>query len=690
MGLSAHGQNLEYINYLKAELLNRNESGRVDLFYDLAWEYRNSMPDSTIVYAQKALDLARSNNLTHQVAKAYNFIGIAHHYKGEYLNSFNYLSQALEVSKNLKDSVQFGHALNTIGRLFMTQGDLVKAYNYFHEAKEVFEALNNQRGLSHFYKSMAVLYETQNNIPKALEMLESALKIREAVKDERAQISIHIELADIYVSQGNYEKAFQYYQNAMVIAEKINDDVNVAEISNGIASLYYNQGQYEKAKAYTETAKSVIEQISNEDLRTKIYLQKGMIHLAQNEVSKGKNYLLQVVDLSKLSGNKSMEMQAFYHLHNMAKAANNTSAAYDYFQGYFNLRKSLEDADIARRIERLEARLEIEKQERENEILLANQARDKALIEQQQLEIAGLFIIFLILITFIVHLWITAKTRRRDNRKLEVQKERIAIQKMEITNQNDMINAQNAKLQKRNAELAHLNDEKDNLMNIMAHDLKGPLNRIVGLVELIKMSASIGKEGEKYLSMIKEVSLGGIELIRDLLDVHAYEAERRVMNFIRIDLEKFLNKKVETFRREIEDKKLIVKTTVELHEQGFFIDEMYLSRILDNLLSNAIKFSQPATSIILSAKTDEENVIISLKDHGQGFSDEDKRLVFQKFKKLSSRPTGGESSNGLGLAIVKTLVGQLNGSIELISEKNIGSEFIIRFPLKQHVSLSLN
>lgn len=74
---------------------------------------------------------------------------------------------------------------------------------------------------------------------------------------------------------------------------------------------------------------------------------------------------------------------------------------------------------------------------------------------------------------------------------------------------------------------------------------------------------------------------------------------------------------------------------------------------------------------------------ISIKDQGQGFSERDKLQLFQKFKKLSARPTAGESSNGLGLAIVKTLVDRMKGSIELVSDQGKGSHFILKFPVEE-------
>ena len=689
-GFSAHSQYLERIDSLKSHLQENDPDKKVDVLYKIAWEYRNSTPDSTISYSRKALDLAREYHIKNKQAKAYNFIGIAYHYKGDYINSFDYLSKGLVLSKQLQDSIQYGHSLNTLGRLFLTQGDLIKAYNYFFEAKQVFEDLYDPAGISHCYKSLAELYQNQKNIPKALEMLEKALSLRGTIEDQRGEISIHIELADLYANQESYDKAFEYYNHAMVIAEQIEDHVNIADINNGIALVFYQKADYKKAEDYVNEALKVVEKTDNEDLRARTYLLKGKILQALNKPSGAKSFLSKVITLSQVSGNKHTEMQALYHLHKMAESENNITKAYEYFQHYFDLRKSLEDADKARQVARMEARLEIEKKERENEILLANQARDQAVIKQQQLELVGLIMIALIVTVFMIHLWITAKNRRKDNKKLAVQKERIAIQKSEIIQQNNKINEQNKKLQKHNAELAHLNNEKDNLMNIMAHDLKGPFNRIVGLIELIKMSDDDKLSRSKYNKMIKEVSLGGIALIRDLLDVHSYEAESKVINYTKIDLEDFLDKKAEDFQRELEKKNLKLKINIEPIKQDFFSDEMYLSRIMDNLLSNAIKFSYPANKILINARSEDDMLILSIKDYGQGFSEEDMKMIYKKFKKLSARPTAGETSNGLGLAIVKNLIEQLNGQIELKSEKNISSEFVMRFPLKQYAPVSLN
>ena len=110
-------------------------------------------------------------------------------------------------------------------------------------------------------------------------------------------------------------------------------------------------------------------------------------------------------------------------------------------------------------------------------------------------------------------------------------------------------------------------------------------------------------------------------------------------------------------------------------------DKDSLLRILDNLISNAIKFSPAGKSITLKAVREDTLVRIFVIDQGPGFSEEDKKELFKKFKRLSAQPTGGESSTGLGLAIVKHLVRQLGGEIKLVSGPDSGATFEIILPV---------
>lgn len=220
-------------------------------------------------------------------------------------------------------------------------------------------------------------------------------------------------------------------------------------------------------------------------------------------------------------------------------------------------------------------------------------------------------------------------------------------------------------------------------MNIVAHDLKAPLNRIFGLSELVEIEGNLTKGQQKYMGLIKDSTRSGLDLIVDLLDVNSLEVNREPRYTI-FNLSAFLRDRVAAFGHYASVKEIEIKL-VERNIDDIYLDQEYLARIMDNLISNAVKFSPRNSLVIISAEKTNGYFIIEVKDHGPGFSPSDKKHLYQKFKKLSARPTAGETSNGLGLAIVKILVDRMEGKIELDSTPGVGSEFTISFPVLKGV-----
>jgi signal transduction histidine kinase len=168
-------------------------------------------------------------------------------------------------------------------------------------------------------------------------------------------------------------------------------------------------------------------------------------------------------------------------------------------------------------------------------------------------------------------------------------------------------------------------------------------------------------------------------LITDLLDVNYLNESAHKEVSILIDLKQLLENRINSFKISADFKSIEIVVSYSIQSPFYSVPD-YLNRIVDNLLSNAIKFSEKHSRVVIHSAMENDWAIISIRDSGPGFTDEDKQYLFQRFKKLSARPTGGESSNGLGLAIVKTLVDRLGGQIQLQSEHGKGSEFIVKIP----------
>jgi len=229
---------------------------------------------------------------------------------------------------------------------------------------------------------------------------------------------------------------------------------------------------------------------------------------------------------------------------------------------------------------------------------------------------------------------------------------------------------------------------KQELLSIAAHDLKNPLAAIVGVADLMGMS--LKNVPNRYIS----------ENTRMLF----FKIPRYADNMLRIIEEVLKAELVERIGMHIADKPFNVtdvasevvefnrfnskKKNITIHyvcERAYFMvgDRDRIMEALDNLISNAVKYS-PANSridVALGCDLAQTRLRFSVTDEGPGLSEEDQLKLFQKFQKLSAKPTAGESSSGLGLSIVKHVVEAHGGSVSCESEEGFGATFVIELPI---------
>ncbi|MEM9982970.1 MAG: HAMP domain-containing sensor histidine kinase, partial [Bacteroidota bacterium] len=187
---------------------------------------------------------------------------------------------------------------------------------------------------------------------------------------------------------------------------------------------------------------------------------------------------------------------------------------------------------------------------------------------------------------------------------------------------------------------------------------------------------------QQYLQMIQSEKQRGNVLINDMLTSPLLEKEHSPSNLKPIKLTLLFAHRISHFEA-YALKKQIILSFERTNLPVLYSDPEALSRILDNLLSNAIKFSSPQQFVTLKLWQQGEQAFFSVADQGPGFSPQDKKHLFEKFKKLSATPTGSEASSGLGLFIVQHLVSLLRGTIQLESELGRGAKFTVSIPINQ-------
>jgi signal transduction histidine kinase len=443
-------------------------------------------------------------------------------------------------------------------------------------------------------------------------------------------------------------------------------------LKQGEAEILLNEDAFEEAYIKATEVLKTVSEVTNQKLFIRASLVKGKYLLQQKQYSLALLTFEDVIAKSKLAGNLLYEIDAVGNAALCYQALGYGPKSQALKNQHDILKEQIKNTDLQRQIERLQFLLQIEKKEKENELLKASQIESSSIISAQRFQNRMLIILFISVTVVMAFFWTFSRKRKIINQKLQVQNEKILKQQNEITKVNE-------DLKKQNHQLNDLNNEKNSLMNIVAHDLKSPLNRITGLASIMEIESALSSKQLEYLQMIKQATHAGSNLIIDLLDVNAIEENAGSPIMSTFDLNFLLLDRINSFKVSAELKSIQMEVTSTL-SSSFKSDPDYLNRILDNLISNAIKFSPKKSLITISGLMEGNDAIIKVADRGPGFSKADKGFLFQKFKKLSARPTGGESSNGLGLAIVKTLVDRLNGEIELISEQGHGATFVVKIP----------
>ncbi|MBK9247399.1 MAG: PAS domain-containing sensor histidine kinase [Ignavibacteria bacterium] len=258
------------------------------------------------------------------------------------------------------------------------------------------------------------------------------------------------------------------------------------------------------------------------------------------------------------------------------------------------------------------------------------------------------------------------------------------IAEIEILKMNQLLEERVAQ---RTKELVVLNQDKDEILSITAHDLRNPLGGILLQSSLVKLYYEKGQleQANTYILDIEKSVHRMNEIITNLLNSHALEIGKYNFEFNEYDCSEVVRITVDTFESQANHKGIHITQIIQLFQ--LHIDKDAFREVLENLLSNAVKYSPLNKNITVNLSfTPAGKLRVEVQDKGPGISVEDQKRLFGKFVRLSAKPTGGESSSGLGLSIAKSIVEQMHGSIWCESIEGVGSTFFVEFPVHSPIS----
>lgn len=224
----------------------------------------------------------------------------------------------------------------------------------------------------------------------------------------------------------------------------------------------------------------------------------------------------------------------------------------------------------------------------------------------------------------------------------------------------------------------------------MSHDMRTPLNAILGYADLAQKTSDCSPKVMGYLDKISFAGQQLLSLINDILEFSRLEAGKSELNAHAFDLRSFVEKTADLFRAQADKEHKTYTVSIQFQDETVIGDEFKIGQLLNNILSNAFKYSNPGASISLEAKQFEfqkhSKFQFIITDTGIGMSAEFLEHLFDPYSRETHFSSKGTIGTGLGMYIVKSLVQQMSGEISVESKLGQGSHFIITLPLETVVS----
>ena len=236
------------------------------------------------------------------------------------------------------------------------------------------------------------------------------------------------------------------------------------------------------------------------------------------------------------------------------------------------------------------------------------------------------------------------------------------------------------KLETAYAELTKNKEERDRILNVVAHDLRSPLSGISGISKMMLADDKVVEDNKEMFRLIEQSAESTLRLISDLMHTNINSVEQ--YQFQDIELNKLVHQILQLLVFTAKEKNIIIEANIAKQKIELKADKDKIDRVISNLVTNAIKFSKPGSIVHVSLHANHDFAEIIVKDNGIGIPEYLQGKIFDLFTTAKRKGTAGEKSYGLGLAICKKIIDVHEGFIHVESKEGLGSSFIVKLPLK--------
>ncbi|MBK9249516.1 MAG: tetratricopeptide repeat-containing sensor histidine kinase [Ignavibacteria bacterium] len=583
--------------------------------YQILSDYPRALENCT-----KALTIAEELEMKDEIARVTGNIAIIYRLLADYPLSLKFSIQSLNAQLEVGNEENAARMTGHIGSVYKALADYPRALEYYGKALSRFIELGMKAEIALVTGNIGLVYTSLADYPRALVSFENALYVHQELDMKAAVARVTGHIGSVYTELSDYHRALEYFTKALAIQEALDNKALIAIEIGHIGLVYYSLGDYERAMEYYTKALIAHEHLG---MKAEIAAMKGKIgalyatpEYAGYDVTKSEDYLLQAITLNFELGTK----QNLYEQHKALAELYSTQGRWEEAYSHKALYHEFKDEVQSEEAIKLADKLDYERKEAEREKQIA-----------------------------------TENARKEEREKIIT----------ELTNLN--------------ASLHEANRQKNEVIGIVAHDLKNPLAAILLTSDTLKRYFSylnkidILDKLNKINSTAERMNL----IIRNLLDIQKLETGKFTLALQPVVVSSILNVILSDYKDPATKKNISLLADIPNGSLTAYAEQTALHEVMDNLISNAVKYSPFDTTVRVRVEESAQTCRICVQDEGPGLTDDDKTKLFGQFTRLSAKPTGGEHSTGLGLSIAQHLIEMMNGKIWCESEVGKGAIFIV-------------
>lgn len=655
--------------------IDNNAATEAQAILDL-WRQHNSIPPESIDFArftaleagvrdlqnqyegaielyQQALELLSIKGGEQYEGDVYLGIALTYWHLRNYPKSLDCLDNAQSRAiKHLDELLRLKVLLNK-GLIYSQLANYSQAIEYQLLANELAKRLHHTKIEATSLGQLGSIYTNISQYDKAHQVLGEALALNRQLNNQQGIGECLRHMGQTYYAKGNAGEAINYFTQSLAIQEALGDTLMMSKLKVDMGQVAFKNNQYQQAVKYYMQAIDCMDDESDLSLLSAIYFHLGETYLAMGNTTLALDYCNQSLEIAIKIGEREQQARCYNALSNIYEQQGRYSQALQSKNVYALLKDSILNSQTIEYMARMDAIYRSIQKENTIKSLKAENALTVKSLDRQRIVGLASLVAAVLLFGLSILMYFAYRYMRKASQKLK-----------------DV-----------NLELAHLNTTKDKFFSIISHDLKSPINSILGFSEMLALHAETHSTESliEYSHTVHNSTKRLYDLVDNLLLWSRTQVGSTPYRPERLDIGILSQNLISLLRMSAEEKDILLSGKIEPGLTAYG-DVNLFNTVMRNLISNAIKFSKTGGSITVAASSRKSDVLVAISDTGVGIEKENLEKLFRIDANVSTTGTFNEKGSGLGLILCKEFVEINKGEIWAESEPGRGSTFYFTLP----------